>query len=166
MAAQEQTWNISQSWPWAACYRGKKQSWKKLQQWERFSIQVKWKMCPHAGVLSVILANSTLHLDRIHRALEVESKKMKELRGQWVSLSLVGISTVTYNLSMDCVSLKMKIKLPLESLERAGLDECSSYSRTTKFLMILSTVGDKWKCVSNFCNTCFVSVIFRRAVLD
>lgn len=113
-------------------------------------------MCPHAGILSVILANSTLHLDRIHRALEVESKKMKELGGQWVSLSLVGISAVTYNLSMGCVNLKMKIKLQSESSERTCLCWCSSYSRTTKFLMVLKTVGDKWKYVSNFCNTCFV----------
>lgn len=39
-------------------------------------------MCPNAGILSVILANSTLGLDSIQRALEVESKKMKELGGQ------------------------------------------------------------------------------------
>lgn len=102
----------------AALFTGAKSNHgeKKTPQYDNiFSIQVKWKICPSAGTHSVILANGTLRLDRIQKSLEVESREMKGCGGQGVSLSLVGIVIITYNLSVSCVSFKMKIKLESES---------------------------------------------------
>lgn len=77
---------------------------------------------------------------------------MKGLGGQWLSLSLVGIFVVTYNLSAGYVSLKMKIKSARRTRAHDG-----SLALNCNAVENCLPVEDKKKWASLFSNMLFPS---------